>query len=61
MVKEWVQQQGEDLIAQIQNGKFYHGLSNDISPNTLPVLQAPNTIDYGVMKILLLVQYYFIA
>ncbi|WP_215426130.1 hypothetical protein [Rickettsia tamurae] len=46
MVYEYVKQQKGNLIDQIIKKKFYHGLSNDISPNELPVLQSDSRISY---------------
>ncbi|KJW02778.1 hypothetical protein REIP_0792 [Rickettsia endosymbiont of Ixodes pacificus] len=46
MVYEYVKQQKGNLIDQIIKKKFYHGLSNGISPNELPVLQSDSRISY---------------
>lgn len=46
MVKKWVLEQSDALVSQIAKGLFYHKLPNNISPDTLPVLQSPSTTEY---------------
>lgn len=46
MAKEWGESQGEELISQIENGKFYHNLTNLIANNELPILQSASEQEY---------------
>jgi len=46
MAYEYAQEQEDSLIARITNGKFYHGLSNSIDANELPILQSDNKTSY---------------
>ncbi len=32
MAKHWAESQGETLVSQINDGKFYHKLTNTIAP-----------------------------
>ncbi|MGX6960457.1 MAG: hypothetical protein ACIPMY_04455, partial [Rickettsia endosymbiont of Pentastiridius leporinus] len=46
MAYDYAKEQGENLLGQIEKGNFYNGLSNDINPGELPILQSNNQTSY---------------
>lgn len=46
MAYDYAREQEDNFLGQIQNGKFYNGLSNDVNPEELPILQSDNKISY---------------
>lgn len=43
MAKAWTSGQGDDLLHNLSNGRFYHNLGNDVARDTLPVLASSNS------------------
>jgi len=46
MAYEYAKEKKDNLIEQIKNGKFYHGLSNSVNSEELPILQSNNKTSY---------------
>lgn len=46
MAKKWLENQGEEIISQIQTGKFHRKLSNTTAVDELPALQSPSNQAY---------------
>lgn len=46
MAKEWAESHKTELEQLIQEGKYYHGLSNKIAPDQLPVLASSGDLSF---------------